>query len=78
VIDPGAFPLYLGLPWGLALGPLPNLPLPVPLHTRVCPPITFPHYGREAAHDPNYVKDCYDQVRQTMQQELDRLYAAYE
>ncbi len=78
VIDPGAFPLYLGLPWGLALGPLPNLPLPVPLHTRICPPISFPHYGREAAHDPNYVKDCYDQVRQTMQQELDRLYAAYE
>ncbi|MBU6230793.1 MAG: 1-acyl-sn-glycerol-3-phosphate acyltransferase [Cyanobacteria bacterium REEB459] len=77
-IDPGSFPLYLGLPWGLALGPLPNIPLPVPLHTRVCSAITFPHYGREAARDPVYVDRCYHQVRQMMQQELDSLYALYE
>ena len=77
-IDPGSFPLYLGLPWGLALGPLPNIPLPIPLHTRVCAPIIFPHYGRDAARDPVYVDRCYHQVRQIMQQELDSLYALYE
>lgn len=25
-IDPVVFPIYLGLPWGLAFGPLPNIP----------------------------------------------------
>ena len=40
-IDPEVMPLYLGLPWGLALGPLLNLPLPVRIHTRVCAPIRF-------------------------------------
>ena len=50
-IDPEVFPIYLGLPWGLAFGPLPNIPLPVPIHTRVCPPIVLERYGREAASD---------------------------
>src|SRR3712207_8665337 len=48
-IDPVVFPIYLGWPWGLALGPLPNIPFPVTIHTRVCPPIVFERYGREAA-----------------------------
>ncbi|HIK44688.1 MAG TPA: 1-acyl-sn-glycerol-3-phosphate acyltransferase [Leptolyngbyaceae cyanobacterium M65_K2018_010] len=76
--DPGTFPLYLGLPWGLALGPLPNIPLPVPLHTRVCAPITFSRYGPAAAHDAAYVNECYERVHGIMQQELDHLFALYE
>ncbi|MDJ0798755.1 MAG: lysophospholipid acyltransferase family protein [Calothrix sp. MO_167.B12] len=72
-LDPIVFPIYLGLPWGLALGPLPHIPLPVPMHTRVCPPIIFERYGREAACDRNYVDQCYDIVRSQMQQELDAL-----
>lgn len=72
-IDPEVFPLYLGLPWGLALGPLPNIPLPVTIHTRVCRPIIFERYGREAAHNHDYVDTCYNIVRAQMQQELDRL-----
>ncbi|HEY9661308.1 MAG TPA: glycerol acyltransferase, partial [Allocoleopsis sp.] len=71
--DPGAFPIYLGLPWGVAIGPLPNIPLPVPLHIRLCPAITFERYGEAAAHDRDYVDECYEKVRQTMQQALDRL-----
>jgi 1-acyl-sn-glycerol-3-phosphate acyltransferase len=77
-VDPGAFPLYLGLPWGLATGPLPHIPLPVPLHTRVCPPITFSRYGAAAARDRDYVDHCYEQVHGIMQQELDQLFALYE
>jgi 1-acyl-sn-glycerol-3-phosphate acyltransferase len=73
--DPGTFPIYLGLPWGVAIGPLPNIPLPVPLHTRVCAKITFERYGRDAAHDQDYVQACYETVQQTMQQELDKLVA---
>jgi 1-acyl-sn-glycerol-3-phosphate acyltransferase len=71
--DPGVFPIYLGLPWGIGVGPLPNIPLPIPIHTRVCPPILFERYGQEAARDRQYVEQCYDRVCQEMQQELDRL-----
>ncbi len=72
-IDPEVFPIYLGLPWGVAIGPLPNIPLPVPIHTRVCPPILFERYGREAARDRDYVDTCYNIVCTQMQQELDCL-----
>jgi 1-acyl-sn-glycerol-3-phosphate acyltransferase len=72
-IDPGVFPIYLGLPWGIAVGPLPNIPLPSKLHTRVCQPIVFERYGDEAAHDKNYVDECYNKVCNLMQRELDRL-----
>jgi 1-acyl-sn-glycerol-3-phosphate acyltransferase len=72
-IDPGVFPIYLGLPWGIAVGPWPNIPLPLKLHTRVCPTIVFERYGEEAARDREYVDRCYHQVCDLMQQELDRL-----
>ncbi|HEY9795583.1 MAG TPA: lysophospholipid acyltransferase family protein [Leptolyngbyaceae cyanobacterium] len=77
-IDPEVFPIYLGLPWGLAIGPLPNIPLPVTIHTRVCPPIIFERYGREAAHNRDYVDTCYNIVSAQMQQELDGLVQAVE
>ncbi|MGK7893231.1 MAG: lysophospholipid acyltransferase family protein [Xenococcus sp. (in: cyanobacteria)] len=77
-IDPSVFPIYLGLPWGIAFGPLPNIPLPIKLHTRVCPAITFNRYGKAAARDREYVKQCYHQVCTQMQQELDRLVKEHE
>lgn len=72
-IDPEVFPIYLGLPWGLAIGPLPNIPLPIKLYTRVCRPIIFERYGREAARDREYVHQCYEIVYNFMQSELERL-----
>jgi 1-acyl-sn-glycerol-3-phosphate acyltransferase len=72
-IDPIVFPVYLGLPWGLAVGPLPNLPLPTQIHTRICKPIEFDRYGRAATNDREYVDLCYAHVEQQMQRELDRL-----
>jgi 1-acyl-sn-glycerol-3-phosphate acyltransferase len=74
-VDPVVFPIYLGLPWGLALGPLPHLPLPLTMHTRICPPIYFERYGNGAAKDRDYVEACYQLVLSTMQAELDALYA---
>ncbi|MDJ0568566.1 MAG: lysophospholipid acyltransferase family protein [Pleurocapsa sp. MO_192.B19] len=71
--DPEVFPIYLGLPWGISLGPLPNIPLPVQIHTRVLPPIVLPKSGKTAARDRVYVDRCYDLVVNTMQQGLDRL-----
>ncbi|MEA5580539.1 lysophospholipid acyltransferase family protein [Nodularia harveyana UHCC-0300] len=72
-IDPVVFPIYLGLPWGLGIGPLPNFPLPIPMQTQVCKPIVFERYGREAASDRQYVNECYELVVSEMQQELDQL-----
>jgi 1-acyl-sn-glycerol-3-phosphate acyltransferase len=72
-IDPIVFPVYLGLPWGIAFGPLPNLPLPTQIHIRICQPIEFSRYGRGAANDRDYVDACYTLVEQQMQAELDRL-----
>jgi 1-acyl-sn-glycerol-3-phosphate acyltransferase len=72
-IDPIVFPVYLGLPWGLALGPLPNIPFPVTIQTRICPPIVFEHYGSDAANDVDYINDCYKIVEGQMQAELDGL-----
>jgi 1-acyl-sn-glycerol-3-phosphate acyltransferase len=72
-IDPLVLPVYLGLPWGLAIGPLPNFPAPVQIHNRICQPITFSHCGRAAANDKNYVWSCYQQVKQAMQRELIQL-----
>ncbi|MEA5566083.1 lysophospholipid acyltransferase family protein [Anabaena sp. UHCC 0399] len=72
-IDPEVFPIYVGWPWGLAIGPLPNIPFPVQIKTRVCPPIVFERYGREAASDRHYVDQCYELVLNKMQQELDQL-----
>ena len=71
--DPMVFPIYLGLPWGLAIGPLPNIPLPVAIHNRICAPIVFERYGRAAANDRDYVDACYEKVTTRMQLELDRL-----
>jgi 1-acyl-sn-glycerol-3-phosphate acyltransferase len=76
-IDPIVLPIYLGLPWGLAIGPLPNLPLPVQIYTQVCPPILFERHGREAANDHAYVEACYQQVQAQMQQALDNLIHQY-
>lgn len=72
-LDPEVFPLFLGLPWGVALGPVPNFPLPVKIRTRICAPIVFDRYGRDAASDRAYVDACYHQVQTMMQAELDRL-----
>jgi 1-acyl-sn-glycerol-3-phosphate acyltransferase len=72
-IDPEVFPLFLGLPWGLAIGPLPHIPLPTRIHFRICPPVVFERYGSEASRDPEYVTFCYEQVCFQMQQSLDQL-----
>ena len=74
-VDPEVFPIYLGLPWGIGIGPLPNIPLPVPIHTRVCAPIIFDRYGKEATRDRTYVDACYERVVTQMQRELDLLIA---
>jgi len=71
--DPEVFPIYLGLPWIISIGPLPNFPLPMQIKIRVCRPIEFEYYGAEMAKDRDYVDICYERVRSQMQLELNRL-----
>ncbi|MCB9682420.1 MAG: 1-acyl-sn-glycerol-3-phosphate acyltransferase [Alphaproteobacteria bacterium] len=72
------WPLYLGLPWGVALGPWFHLPLPVKCTTRVLPPIPMPERGVDAANDPILVDALYDQVVTAMQAGMDALAAESE
>ncbi len=69
----GVFPIFLGLPWGIGIGPIPNFPFPIRIHTRVCTPVRFERYGRAAARDRDYVDACYHRVCTQMQAELDDL-----
>ncbi len=71
-----AWPLWLGLPWGLALGPWFHLPLPVRCTTVVLPPIGPLGEGDEAASDDALVQQLYDEVTAAMQVELTRLSGA--
>lgn len=71
--DPEIFPIYLGLPWGIGIGPLPNIPLPVKIKIRILPPIVFTRNGKAAARDRAYVDDCYRLVVERMQQGLNDL-----
>lgn len=66
-------PLIAGLPWGLWVGPLPSVPLPVRMHLRVLPPIEWPELGPEAASDPAVVDRCFVDVLRVMQRALDQL-----
>jgi 1-acyl-sn-glycerol-3-phosphate acyltransferase len=72
-VNPEVFPIYLGFPWGISLGALPNIPLPAQIHTRVCPIITFDRYGRDVLADSDYIDQCYATVEAQMQSALDQL-----
>lgn len=64
------WPLYLGLPWGVALGPLPHLPLPVRCVTEVLEPIPT---ARDPAPEDRAVRGLYDLVVRRLQEGVDRL-----
>jgi 1-acyl-sn-glycerol-3-phosphate acyltransferase len=62
------FPLVLGLPWGLWLGPLFHLPLPTRCDVRVLDAIDAPAFGAE--DDPAAVSALYDAVTGRMQEAM--------
>ncbi|HEX4936290.1 MAG TPA: 1-acyl-sn-glycerol-3-phosphate acyltransferase [Gemmatimonadaceae bacterium] len=68
------WPLIVGLPWGVTLGPVFHLPLPVKCVTEFLPPV---HLGEppEAADDPAVLRRLYDDVTGRMQAALDALAA---
>jgi 1-acyl-sn-glycerol-3-phosphate acyltransferase len=65
------FPVFLGLPWGIAFGPWLHLPLPAKCSTRVLPPIE----PRGDPDDESAVDALYDEVTAAMQAAMDDLAA---
>ncbi len=66
-------PIVVGLPWGLFLGTGPYLPLPVRMRLELLPPMTWPQLGPDDANDETVLRRCRDEVRQAMQDTLDRM-----
>lgn len=75
-----AWPLVVGLPWGVWLGPLlPYIPLPAKITIEVLAPIRLERVlGRPIrdgdADDDQVVRRCFTVVRQAMQAGIHRLY----
>ena len=67
------FPIMLGIPFGIGPVLVPNVPLPAKVLVEVLEPLDWGHLGRDAAHDPDVVRACYDEITTRMQQALDRL-----
>ena len=67
-----SFPVFLGLPWGVGVGPLFHLPLPVRTLVEVGPPIPVHEHPPEAADDEGTVQALYDVVVGTLQAMMDR------
>ncbi len=69
------FPLVFAVPWGLTIGFVPYLPLPVQTSLRFGEPIRWPGLGPEDAGKPEVLERCYREVEARMQGMLDGLVA---
>jgi 1-acyl-sn-glycerol-3-phosphate acyltransferase len=66
------FPVALQAPWGLSPALLPELPLPAKIRMAFGDPVELdPDPAR--AQDEDYVRECYDEVRERIQAGMDRL-----
>lgn len=69
-------PLGFAMPWGLIVGvPLPHLPPPVKIHTRILRPLRH-ELPPEAADDPVEVERLYERVLSAMQAAMEELRVA--
>ncbi len=66
------FPISLSFPWGLTVGPLPNLPVPARFRYRFCPPVQI-ESSPVAEPSKAQVDELDRRVRAAMQAELDVL-----
>lgn len=72
-------PVYVGLPWGIAFGPMPHLPLPAKVTLEVLEPIDLAHelnvQSESDMRDPAVLRAGLVRVRSSMQSAMDLLYA---
>jgi 1-acyl-sn-glycerol-3-phosphate acyltransferase len=64
-------PLVFSLPWGVAPGFLPYLPLPAQTTVAFGAPVSWPDLDRQSADDPAALERCYRDVERTMQAMMD-------
>lgn len=68
-----AFPVTLSFPWGLSVGPLPHIPLPVKVVTEVLEPVSLEPYLSADLTDEERLEAIYKDVTGHMQAALTRL-----
>jgi 1-acyl-sn-glycerol-3-phosphate acyltransferase len=66
------FPIVFSFPWGLTSGFLPYIPLPSKIVIEFLDPIKW-DFKPEDAENPEIVDRCYNQVKDAMQNAMDRL-----
>ncbi len=69
------FPLFLGLPWGIAMGPLFHLPLPAKSQVRFLDPIPLDQYTATDVNNEQALDEIYQRVITTMQEAVTELAA---
>ena len=67
------FPFVVGLPWGVAPGFFPTVPLPSRITIEVGEPLDWSGWGPGAARDAATVGRLYDEITGIMQGTMDRL-----
>jgi 1-acyl-sn-glycerol-3-phosphate acyltransferase len=67
-----SFPIFLGLPWGLGVGPIFHLPLPARLLVEVGEPIDLSAYQPADAANLEVVREISARVQSRLQQLMDR------
>ena len=67
------WPIHLSLPWGLAVGPFPHLPLPARLRYRIGTPIVPPPLPADGAPTIGQITALDEQVRGSIQRMLTAL-----
>ncbi|MBF0120005.1 MAG: acyltransferase family protein [Desulfobacterales bacterium] len=66
-----SFPIFLGLPWIIGLGPIFHLPLPAKLQVKVGKPIYLDNYKPLDAENPKVLQEIYDKVISEVQRLCD-------
>lgn len=64
------FPVHLSLPWGLAIGPLPHIPVPTRLRYRIGPPVLPPELVAPGEEPSEALVRAYDAKVQAAVQRL--------
>jgi 1-acyl-sn-glycerol-3-phosphate acyltransferase len=67
-----SFPIFLGLPWIIGMGPIFHLPLPAKLTVEVGTPISLDQYKPEDAENKEITSEIARSVQDTLQQMMDR------
>ena len=71
----GSFPIFLGLPYGIGIGPIFHFPLPAKVQFRFLEPLHLECYRPEQAADPELLDELYWRVVEQMQRAMDELVA---